>query len=165
MKKVAIVMGSVSDLPVAEKAADQLKALEIPCEIRVISAHRTPLEAREFAETAEEAGFGVLISIAGKAAHLGGVLASCTTLPVIGIPCQGSDLGGMDALLSTVQMPPGIPVASMAINGGANAAVFAAEILALEDEALRARLKANRLAMAEKVRAQDKEIRERFNNG
>lgn len=162
MKKVAIIMGSASDLPIAEKCVAKLKSLGISYEAHVMSAHRTPDEAAAFASRAEEDGFGVIISIAGKAAHLGGVLAAKTTLPVVGIPCQGSDLGGMDALLSTVQMPPGVPVASMAINGAVNAAIFAAQILALSDEGLKEKLKADKAAMKESVLAADKEIQEKL---
>lgn len=162
MKKVAIIMGSASDLPIAEKCVAKLKSLGISYDVHVMSAHRTPDEASAFALRAEEDGFGVIISIAGKAAHLGGVLAAKTTLPVVGIPCQGSDLGGMDALLSTVQMPPGVPVASMAINGAVNAAIFAAQILALSDEELSSRLKADKAAMKESVLAADKEIQEKL---
>lgn len=165
VKKVAIIMGSDSDLPIAEKAASKLDELQIPHEVHVYSAHRTPDEALTFSRNAEDNGIGVIISIAGKAAHLGGVLASCTTVPVIGVPCQSADLGGMDALLSTVQMPPGIPVASMAIGGGMNAAIYAAQILALSDEGLSQRLKADRKAMKEKVLMKNSQIEERFGNG
>ncbi len=140
MKKVGIVMGSASDLPVVRKAMDMLKALDIPYEAHVYSAHRTPEQAAGFASHARENGFGVIIAAAGMAAHLGGVLASMTTLPVIGIPCKSSVLDGMDALLATVQMPSGIPVATVAIDGATNAAILAAEILALSDEALAQRL-------------------------
>ncbi len=135
MKKVGIIMGSDSDLPIAEKAADKLAEYGIPYEAHVYSAHRTPEEATAFAKSAKSNGFGVLISLAGKAAHLGGVLAANTTLPVIGVPIKSS-LEGMDALLSTVQMPPGIPVATVGIDGGANAAILAAQILAVADEEL-----------------------------
>ncbi len=136
MKKVGIIMGSDSDLPVIQKAVDLLKAFDIPFEVHVYSAHRTPEEAKNFACTARQNGFGVLIAAAGMAAHLAGAIAANTTLPVIGIPCSSTHLDGMDALLSTVQMPTGIPVATVAINGGANAAILAAQILALEDTAL-----------------------------
>ncbi len=135
MKKVGIIMGSDSDLPIAEKAADKLAEYGIPYEAHVYSAHRTPEEATAFAKNAKANGFGVLISLAGKAAHLGGVIAANTTLPVIGVPIKSS-LEGMDALLSTVQMPPGIPVATVGIDGGANAAILAAQILAVADEEL-----------------------------
>ena len=135
MKKVGIIMGSDSDLPIAEKVADKLTEYGIPYEAHVYSAHRTPEEATAFAKNAKANGFGVLISLAGKAAHLGGVIAANTTLPVIGVPIKSS-LEGMDALLSTVQMPPGIPVATVGIDGGANAAILAAEILAVGDDEL-----------------------------
>ena len=141
MKKVGIVMGSDSDLPVIQKATDLLKKLEIPFEVHVYSAHRTPEQAREFALSARENGFGVLIAAAGMAAHLAGAIAANTTLPVIGIPCKGP---GMDALLSTVQMPSGIPVATVGINNGANAALLAAEILSIEDAVLAERLQFKR---------------------
>ncbi len=140
MKKVAVVMGSDSDLPVVEKCISELKKYEVPTEVHVYSAHRTPAEAIEFAQNAEKNGFGVLISAAGKAAHLGGILAANTVLPVIGIPIKASALEGMDALLSTVQMPPGIPVASVAIDGAKNAAILAVEMLAINDSELNARL-------------------------
>ena len=133
MRKVGIIMGSDSDLPVIKKATDQLKGLGIPFEVHVYSAHRTPEEARAFAVNARKNGFGTLIAAAGMAAHLAGAIAANTTLPVIGIPCQGPCLEGLDALLSTVQMPTGIPVATVAVNGGANAALLAAQILAVED--------------------------------
>ena len=144
MKKVGIVMGSDSDLPVIQKATDLLKKLEIPFEVHVYSAHRTPEQARAFAVSARENGFGVLIAAAGMAAHLAGAIAANTTLPVIGIPCKGPVLDGMDALLSTVQMPSGIPVASVGINNGANAALLSAEILSVEDPDLAARLQLKR---------------------
>ena len=162
MKKVAVIMGSASDLPIAEKCTLKLKALGIEYTVRVMSAHRTPDEVTEFASKAEDEGFSAIISIAGKAAHLGGVIASQTTLPVIGIPCQSSDLGGMDALLSTAQMPPGIPVASMAINGAVNAAIFVAEILATSDKEIRKALKEDRKKMREAVYQADKEIQEKL---
>ena len=144
MKKVGIVMGSDSDLPVIQKATAILKELAIPFEVHVYSAHRTPEEARRFSVEAREKGFGVLIAAAGMAAHLAGAIAANTTLPVIGIPCKGPVLDGLDALLSTVQMPSGIPVATVGINNGANAALLAAEILAVSDEALAARLQQKR---------------------
>ena len=162
MKKVGIVMGSDSDLPVIKKATDQLKNLEIPFEVHVYSAHRTPVEARDFALNARENGFGVIIAAAGMAAHLAGAIAANTTLPVIGIPCQGPCLEGLDALLSTVQMPTGIPVATVAVNGGANAALLAAQILAVEDADLAAKLDAKRKADAEAVLAKDAGIMERL---
>lgn len=140
MKKVGIIMGSDSDLPVVQKAADVLSDFGVPYEIHIYSAHRTPVEAREFSTTAKEKGFGVIIAAAGMAAHLAGAMAAGTTLPVIGIPIRSEQLGGLDALLSTVQMPSGIPVATVAIDGAKNAAVLAVEILALSDEELSARL-------------------------
>ena len=155
MRKVGIVMGSDSDLPVIKKATDQLKKLEIPFEVHIYSAHRTPAEARDFALNARKRGFGVIISAAGMAAHLAGALAANTTLPVIGIPCAGPVLDGLDALLSTVQMPTGIPVATVAVGGGANAALLAAQILAVEDAELAARLDAKRAADAAAVLEKD----------
>ena len=140
MKKVGIIMGSDSDLPVVQKAADVLSDFGVPYEIHIYSAHRTPVEAREFSTTAKEKGFGVIIAAAGMAAHLAGAMAAGTTLPVIGIPIKSEQLGGLDALLSTVQMPSGIPVATVAIDGAKNAAVLAVEILSLSDEALSAKL-------------------------
>lgn len=139
-KKVAVIMGSDSDLPVVQKAADVLSDFGVPYEIHIYSAHRTPVEAREFSTTAKEKGFGVIIAAAGMAAHLAGAMAAGTTLPVIGIPIKSEQLGGLDALLSTVQMPSGIPVATVAIDGAKNAAVLAVEILALGDEELSAKL-------------------------
>ena len=165
MRKVGIVMGSDSDLPVVKKAIDQLKALEIPYEVHVYSAHRTPVEARDFAINARERGFGALIAAAGMAAHLAGALAANTTLPVIGIPCQGACMDGLDALLSTVQMPTGIPVATVAVNGGGNAALLAAQILAVEDAALATRLDEKRQKDAEAVLAKDAGILERIETG
>ena len=162
MKKVAIIMGSDSDLPVVKKGTDLLKTLEIPFEVHVYSAHRTPDQVRDFVASAKANGFGVIIAAAGMAAHLAGVIAAGTTLPVIGIPCKSSVLDGMDALLSTVMMPPGIPVAAVAIDGGANAALLAAEILALGDEELAARLQAKRKADADKVLDKDAAIMERL---
>ena len=162
MKKVGIVMGSDSDLPVIRKAVDQLKALEIPFEVHVYSAHRTPVEARDFALNAREAGFGVLIAAAGMAAHLAGAIAANTTLPVIGIPCKSAALDGMDALLATVQMPSGIPVATVAIDGGTNAALLAAQILAVEDPKLAARLDQKRRDDAAKVLEKDAAILEKL---
>ena len=155
MKKIGIVMGSDSDLPIVQKAIDTLKDLEIPFEVHVYSAHRTPEQAREFAVTAREKGFGAIIAAAGMAAHLAGAIAANTTLPVIGIPCKGPVLDGMDALLSTVQMPSGIPVATVAINGAANAALLAAQILAVSDRDLADKLDALRKAGAEKVLKKD----------
>ena len=158
MKKVGIVMGSDSDLPIIKKATDMLKALEIPFEVHIYSAHRTPVEARDFALSARENGFGAIIAAAGMAAHLAGAIAANTTLPVIGIPCASSYLDGMDALLSTVQMPSGIPVATVAINGGANAALLCAQILAVEDKELAARLDAKRAADAAAVLDKDRDV-------
>ena len=155
MKKIGIVMGSDSDLPIVQKAVDILKAFAIPYEVHIFSAHRTPEQARDFAASARQNGFGALIGVAGMAAHLAGALAANTTLPVIGIPCRGGVLDGMDALLSTVQMPSGIPVATVAINGGANAALLAAQILAVADEDLAAKLDAKRVADAAAVLAKD----------
>lgn len=155
MKKVGILMGSDSDLPVVERAFDTLRELGIPFEAHIYSAHRTPTEAAEFTRTARERGFGVLIAAAGMAAHLAGAVAANTTLPVIGIPCKSSTLDGLDALLSTVQMPTGIPVATVAIGGAANAALLAAEILAVTDDALAARLDERRARDAAKVLEKD----------
>lgn len=160
MKKVGIIMGSDSDLPIIKKATDMLKSLEIPFEVHIYSAHRTPVEARNFALNARENGFGVLIAAAGMAAHLAGAIAANTTLPVIGIPCKSSVLDGMDALLSTVQMPTGIPVATVAINGGANAALLAAQIIAVEDKELAARLDAKRASDAAAVLQKDDTVME-----
>ncbi len=158
MKKVGIVMGSDSDLPIIKKATDMLKTLDIPFEVHVYSAHRTPVEARDFALSARENGFGVLIAAAGMAAHLAGAIAANTTLPVIGIPCSSSNLDGMDALLATVQMPTGIPVATVAINGGANAALLAAQIIAVEDKQLQQKLDEKRVSDAKKVLEKDADI-------
>ena len=157
-KKVGIVMGSDSDLPIIKKATDTLKELEIPFEVHIYSAHRTPVEARDFSLNARENGFGAIIAAAGMAAHLAGAIAANTTLPVIGIPCKSSNLDGMDALLSTVQMPSGIPVATVAINGGANAALLAAQILAVEDKELAAKLDKKRKDAAEAVLKKDAEV-------
>ena len=154
-KKVGIIMGSDSDLPIIRKATDMLKSLEIPFEVHIYSAHRTPAEAAAFAANAKENGFGALICAAGMAAHLAGAIAAGTVLPVIGIPCKSSNLDGLDALLSTVMMPTGIPVATVAIDGGGNAALLAAQILATADDALYARLVAKRAADAAKVLAKD----------
>ena len=158
MRKVAVIMGSTSDLPVAEKAIQVLKEYEIETEVRVLSAHRCPNEAREFASSARESGFSCIIALAGMAAHLAGAMAANTTLPVIGVPCSGAKLDGMDALLSTVQMPSGIPVATVALNGAKNAAWLAAEILALGDEALAAKLDAERVAMARQIAAKEEKL-------
>ncbi len=163
MKKVAIVMGSDSDLPIVEKATKILEELGVPFEAHVYSAHRSPEEAKEFAQTAEEKGFGVLIGVAGMAAHLAGALAANTILPVIGLPCKSACLEGMDALLSTVMMPSGIPVATVAIDGGKNAALLACQILALEDEDLADRLKARRKADHQANLEKNKRVEEKLN--
>lgn len=162
MKKVCIVMGSDSDLEVMESGIKRLRLFEIPFEVRVISAHRTPSEAEEFAKNAECNNFGVIIAAAGKAAHLGGVIAAYTTLPVIGVPIKTSMMGGLDSLLSMVQMPKGIPVACVAVDGAENAAILAAQILAVSDEHLRAKLHAFKDDMASEVCAKDTKIREKF---
>ena len=162
MKKIAIIMGSDSDLPIAKKAADMLNTLGIPYEAHIYSAHRTPVEARDFALNARANGFGAVIAFAGMAAHLAGALAANTTLPVIGVPCKGGAMDGMDALLATVQMPTGIPVATVALNGGANAALLAAQILAVEDADLAAKLDAKRRADAEAVLEKDRIIKEQL---
>ena len=158
MKKVGIIMGSDSDLPIIQKATDMLKSFSVPFEVHIYSAHRTPVEARDFAISARDNGFGVLIAAAGMAAHLAGAIAANTTLPVIGIPCSSSNLDGMDALLATVQMPTGIPVATVAINGGGNAALLAAQIIAVEDKDLQAKLDAKRVSDAQKVLEKDADI-------
>ena len=158
MKKVGIIMGSDSDLPIIKKATDTLKSLDIPFEVHIYSAHRTPVEAHDFAVNARANDFGVLICAAGMAAHLAGAIAANTTLPVIGIPCKSSVLDGMDALLSTVMMPTGIPVATVAINGGANAALLAAQILAVSDADLAAKLDAKRAADAAIVLEKDAKV-------
>lgn len=163
MKKVGIIMGSDSDLPVIKKATDMLVSLEIPYEVHIYSAHRTPEEARMFAVNAKKNGFGVLICAAGMAAHLAGAVAANTTLPVIGIPCKSSVFDGMDALLSTVQMPTGIPVATVAVNGGGNAALLAAEIIALSDSALDRRLEQKRQDDKKAVLEKDKKLSETLN--
>lgn len=163
MKKVGIIMGSDSDLPIVEKAIGMLDSLSIPYEVHVYSAHRTPKEAAEFSLNARKNGFGAIIAAAGMAAHLAGAIAANTTLPVIGIPCKSSVFDGMDALLSTVQMPTGIPVATVAVNGGANAALLCAEILAVEDEELAEKLNNKRISDAQKVLEKDEKIAEQFN--
>ena len=162
MKKVGIVMGSDSDLPVIEKAVNTLKELEIPYEVHIFSAHRTPDKARNFAVSARENGIGVIIAAAGMAAHLAGAMAANTTLPVIGIPCKSQTLDGIDALLSTVQMPSGIPVATVAINGGVNAALLSAQILAVEDARISEKLDALRAEGAKKVLEKDKNVMKNF---
>ena len=163
MKKVGIIMGSASDLPVVRKTAETLAALGVPYEAHVYSAHRTPDEAADFAAHAKENGFGVLIAAAGMAAHLAGALAARTTLPVIGIPLKSNNLDGVDALLSTLQMPSGIPVATVAVDGAVNAALLSAEILALTDPELETKLEQKRLVDADKVRAKDAEITAELN--
>jgi len=155
-------MGSDSDLPIIQKATDMLKSLGIPFEVHVYSAHRTPVEARDFALNARDNGFGVLIAAAGMAAHLAGAIAANTTLPVIGIPCKGGMMDGLDALLSTVQMPSGIPVATVALNGGANAALLAAQILAVSDSELAKKLDEQRAQNAENVLRKDAGIMDRL---
>lgn len=162
IRKVAVIMGSDSDLPVVQKAVDKLKAFGVPVEVRVMSAHRTPAQACEFASSARENGFGVIIAAAGKAAHLGGVLAAHTTLPVIGIPIKSSTLDGLDALLATVQMPGGIPVATVAIDGAENAAILAVQMLAIETSELAKRLTEMKASMEEGVRAKDEKIQSMF---
>ena len=162
MKKIGIVMGSDSDLPVVKKATDILKEFGVPFEAHVFSAHRTPEQARDFALHARENGFGAIIAAAGMAAHLAGAIAANTTLPVVGIPCKGGAMDGVDALLSTVQMPSGIPVATVALNGGANAALLCIQILAVEDAALADKLAAKRKADAAAVLAKDEGIAERL---
>ena len=163
MKKVGIVMGSASDLPVVKKAIDMLVSLGVPYEVHVYSAHRTPVEARDFSVNARKNGFGAIIAAAGMAAHLAGVVASRTTLPVIGIPCKSTNLDGLDALLATVQMPTGIPVATVAIDGAGNAALLAAEILALSDEELAKKLEDKRRADTAAVLEKNAEIESQFN--
>lgn len=164
MKKVGVIMGSDSDLPVVEKAIDKLKEYGVPYEVHVYSAHRTPVQAGEFARTAQENGFGAIIAAAGKAAHLAGALAANTTLPVIGIPVKSSTLDGLDALLSTVQMPSGIPVATVAIDGAVNAALLAVQILAVGDETLAEKLDAARAEMAEAVRGKESALQRELPN-
>lgn len=162
-KKVGIVMGSDSDLPIVQKAVDMLKKFDVPFEVHVYSAHRTPTEAAEFAANARENGFGAIIAAAGMAAHLAGAIAARTTLPVIGIPCKSSNLEGVDALLSTVQMPTGIPVATVAINGGANAALLCVQILAVEDKELARKLDEKKAADSAAVLEKDKKIAAELN--
>lgn len=158
MKKIGIVMGSDSDLPVVQKAIDVLKEFKVPYEAHILSAHRTPVEAASFAKSAREKDFGAIIAFAGMAAHLAGAIAANTTLPVIGVPCKGGAADGMDALLATVQMPSGIPVATVALNGGANAALLAIQILAVNNKTLAAKLDDKRKADAAKVLEKDKTI-------
>lgn len=163
MKKVAIIMGSDSDLPVVEKAITTLKEYNVPYEVHVYSAHRTPAQAKEFSENAADNGFGAIIAAAGKAAHLAGAIAANTVLPVIGIPVKSSTLDGLDALLSTVQMPSGIPVATVAIDGAANAALLAVQILAVSDAGLSAKLKAARDAASQAVLEKDAAVSAKYN--
>lgn len=164
MKKIGIIMGSDSDLPVVEKAIDTLKSFGIPYEVHVFSAHRTPAEARNFATSARKNGFAAIIAAAGKAAHLAGAMAAGTTLPVIGIPVKSSNLDGVDALLSTVQMPSGIPVATVAIDGAVNAALLCAQILSVNDEDLAKKLDESRNSAAQKVLEMNRAIEEKFNS-
>ena len=163
MKKIGIVMGSDSDLKVVENAAETLREYGVPFEMHVFSAHRTPVEAASFAKSARENGFGAIIAAAGKAAHLAGAIAANTTLPVIGIPIKSSNLDGIDALLSTVQMPSGIPVATVAIDGAVNAALLCIQILSVTDEGLAEKITAARAAAAQKVLEKNKAIEEKFN--
>jgi 5-(carboxyamino)imidazole ribonucleotide mutase len=165
MKTVGVVMGSASDAPVMDGAVEALREFGVPVEVRVLSAHRTPDDALQFAREAEGRGFGVLIAGAGKAAHLAGVLAAATSLPVIGVPIASGGLGGLDALLAMVQMPGGVPVATVAVDGARNAGLLAVRMLALADDGLGAALEKSRQAMAEKVRAADEEIRARYGDG
>lgn len=160
--KVAFVMGSDSDFPVVEKGIDCVKKFGVDVEVRVISAHRTPYEAEKFAKNAEQEGIGVIIAAAGKAAHLGGVIAAYTTLPVIGLPIQSSTLDGLDSLLSIVQMPPGIPVATVAINGAENAGILAVQMLAIGNQELKEKLRRHKEEMAEKVAQKDEAIRRKY---
>ena len=164
MKKVAIIMGSDSDLPIVEKGVNVLKEFGVPFEVHVYSAHRTPEEAGVFASKAKENGFGVIIAAAGMAAHLAGALAARTTLPVIGIPCKSTALDGMDALLSTVQMPTGVPVATVAINGAGNAALLAIQMLALSDEGLAKKLEDKKVNDRAKALEKDAKVFAQFNN-
>lgn len=164
MKKVGILMGSDSDLPIVEKAIDTLKQYGVPFEVHVYSAHRTPVEAKEFSANARKNGFGAIIAAAGMAAHLAGAIAANTTLPVIGIPVKSKNLDGMDALLSTVMMPSGIPVATVAIDGATNAALLAIQILAVEDSALADQLDKARIDGANKVLEKNKAIEDKFNS-
>jgi len=163
MKKVAVIMGSSSDLPVVEKAFAVFEELEVPYEVHVFSAHRTPLQAREFALNARKNGFAAIIAAAGMAAHLAGAIASSTTLPVIGIPVKGKCFDGMDALLSTVQMPTGIPVACVAVDGAANAALLACQMIAINDADLADKLDAKRITDAETVIEKDRDIFNKYN--
>lgn len=163
MKKVAVIMGSDSDLPVVEKAVNTLKEYGVPYEVHVFSAHRTPVQCAEFTKSAKDNGFGVIIAAAGMAAHLAGAIAANTTLPVIGIPIKSNKLDGVDALLSTVMMPSGIPVATVAIDGAVNAALLSVQILALSDEELSEKLSETRKAASEKVLEKNRAVEEKFN--
>ena len=163
MKKIGIIMGSDSDLPVVEKAMTTLDEFGVPYEVHVFSAHRTPVEAKEFSANARANGFGAIIAAAGKAAHLAGAIAANTTLPVIGIPVKSSTLDGLDALLSTVQMPAGIPVATVAIDGAANAALLAVQILSVSDDEVALKLDAQRKTASENVLKKNDDIEKRFN--
>ena len=163
MKKVAVIMGSDSDLPVVEKAINTLKEYEVPFEVHVYSAHRTPAQAKCFAENAADNNFGVIIAAAGKAAHLAGALAASTVLPVIGLPVRSTNLDGVDALLSTVQMPSGIPVATVAIDGAVNAALLSIQIIALSEPELAKKLRESRAAASEKVLEKDRAVSEKYN--
>lgn len=163
MRKIGLVMGSDTDLPIAEKAIETLKEYKVPFEVHVYSAHRTPASAADFARNAREAGFGAIIAFAGKAAHLAGAIAAGTTLPVVGVPVKSSNLDGIDALLSTVQMPSGIPVATVAIDGAVNAALLCIQMLAIEDAELAERLAEKRKEAEEKVLAKNRKIEEQFN--
>ena len=164
MKKVAVIMGSDSDLPIVEKAIDTLKSFDVPTEVHVYSAHRTPVECAEFTRAARDNGFGVIIAAAGMAAHLAGAIAANTTLPVIGIPCKGPNFDGMDALLSTVQMPSGIPVATVAVNGAKNAALHACQILAVEDKELQEKLDNDRKSSADTVLQKDQTVSGKYSS-
>ncbi len=163
MKKVAVIMGSDSDFKVVQKTVLKLKEFDVPYEVRVMSAHRTPDEAANFSKNAKNDGFGVIIAAAGMAAHLGGVLAAHTTLPVIGIPIKSAAFDGMDALLATVMMPPGVPVATVGVDGAVNAAILAVQILALSDESLSKKLADMKNDMAESVAKKDEDIKRRAN--
>ena len=163
VRKVAVIMGSDSDWPVVKGACDQLKAFGIPYEAHILSAHRTPAAAAQFAQDARQNGFGVLICAAGMAAHLAGAFAGNSTLPVIGIPMKGGAMDGLDALLATVQMPSGIPVATVALNGAKNAAWLAAEILALSDDTLAGKLEAERVSMAQQIAAKEEKLQNELN--
>ena len=164
MKKVAVIMGSDSDLPIVEKGIEVLKKFDVPTEVHVYSAHRTPVECAEFTRAARDNGFGVIIAAAGMAAHLAGAIAANTTLPVIGIPCKGPNFDGMDALLSTVQMPSGIPVATVAVNGAKNAALLACQILAVENKELQEKLDNDRKSSAETVLQKDQTVSGKYSS-